>query len=218
MAQEFDIELMNNQEQRLPCILILDTSASMSGKPIEELQSGLEYFAKDVQSDDDAKQKVQIMVIKCGGSAEVISDWTDAENFEAPDLYADGMTPMGTALDLAAEEIENQKQVYRNNGISYLMPWIFIISDGAPNDNNWERSASNFKQLEKDGKFTVFTIAVEDADQHILSKFSIREPQKLQGIEFNKLFEWISASVRIGSQKVSDSDKTKLPPIDWATV
>jgi len=218
VAQEFDIELMNNQEQRLPCILILDTSASMSGEPIKELQSGLEYFAKDVQSDDDAKQKVQIMVIKCGGSAEVISDWTDAESFEAPDLYADGMTPMGAALDLAAEEIENQKQIYRNNGISYLKPWIFIISDGAPNDNNWERSASNFKQLEKDGKFTVFTIAVEDADQHILSKFSIREPQKLQGIEFNKLFEWISASVRIGSQKVSDSDKTKLPPIDWATV
>lgn len=130
MAQEFDIELMNNQEQRLPCILILDTSASMSGEPIEELQSGLDYFAKDVQSDDDAKQKVQIMIIKCGGNAEIISEWTDAENFEAPELYADGMTPMGAALDLAAEEIENQKQVYRSNGISYLKPWIFIISDG----------------------------------------------------------------------------------------
>ena len=217
MAQEFDIELMNNQEQRLPCILILDTSASMSGNPINELQSGLEFFAQDVQADDDASQKVQIMIIKCGGSAEVISDWTDAESFEAPDLVANGMTPMGAALDLAAEEIENRKKEYRNNGISYLKPWIFIISDGAPNDN-WESSAANFKQLEKDGKFTVFTIAVEDADRHILSKFSVREPQKLQGIEFNKLFEWISASVRIGSQKVSDSDKTSLPPIDWASV
>ena len=73
MAQEFDIELMNNQEQRLPCILILDTSASMSGEPIQELQSGLDYFAKDVQADDDACQKVQIMVIKCGGDANFSS-------------------------------------------------------------------------------------------------------------------------------------------------
>jgi len=218
MAQEFDIELMNNQEQRLPCILILDTSASMSGEPIQELQSGLDYFAKDVQADDDACQKVQIMVIKCGGDAEVLADWTDAESFESPELFASGMTPMGEAVDLAAEEIENRKKVYRDNGISYLKPWIFIISDGAPNDNNWESTASNFKQLEKDGKFLVFTIAVADADQNILSKFSIRKPQKLQGIEFNKLFEWISASVRIGSQKVSDSDKTSLPPIDWSSV
>tara|TARA_B110000503_G_C7007184_1_gene354108 strand:- start:135 stop:788 length:654 start_codon:yes stop_codon:yes gene_type:complete len=217
MAQEFDIELMNNQEQRLPCILILDTSSSMSGNPINELQSGLDFFAKDVKSDDDASQKVQIMVIKCGGEAEIISDWIDAESFESPDLHANGMTPMGAAVDLAVEEIEKRKKEYRDNGVSYLKPWIFIISDGAPNDN-WESSASNLKQLEKDGKFTVFTIAVEDADQEILSKFSIREPQKLQGIEFNKLFEWISASVRIGSQKVSDSDKTTLPPIDWASV
>ena len=217
MAQEFDLELMNNQEQRLPCILILDTSASMSGDPINELQSGLKYFESDVKSDDDASQRVQIMIIKCGGDAEIISDWTDAESFETPDLIANGMTPMGAALDLAAEEIEKRKKEYRDNGISYLKPWIFIISDGAPNDN-WESSAANFKQLEKDGKFTTFTIAVEDADQRILSKFSVREPQKLEGIEFNKLFEWISRSVRIGSQKVNDSDKTSLPPIDWASV
>ena len=217
MAQEFDLELINNQEQRLPCVLILDTSASMSGNPIEELQTGLDYFAQDVKSDDDASQKVQIMVIKCGGSAEIISNWTDAENFEAPELYADGMTPMGTAVTLAAEEIENRKKEFRNNGVSYLKPWVFIMSDGAPNDN-WQTAASNFKQLEKDGKFTVFTIAVGDADQDILSEFSNREPQKLKGIDFTKLFVWISKSVRIGSQKVSDSDKTSLPPIDWASV
>ena len=218
MAQEFDLELINNQEQRLPCVLILDTSASMSGNPIEELQNGLDYFTNDVKSDDDASQKVQIMVIKCGGSAEIISDWTDAENFEAPELYADGMTPMGTAVTLASEEIENRKEEFRNNGVSYLKPWVFIMSDGAPNDNNWESAASDFKQLEKDGKFTVFTIAVGDADQEILSRFSIREPKKLKGIDFTKLFVWISKSVRIGSQKVSDSDKTSLPPIDWASV
>jgi len=196
VAQEFDLELINNQEQRLPCVLILDTSASMSGNPIEELQSGLDYFAQDVKSDDDASQKVQIMVIKCGGSAEIISNWTDAENFEAPELYADGMTPMGSAVSLAADEIENRKEEFRNNGVSYLKPWVFIMSDGSPNDN-WESSASNFKQLEKDGKFTVFTIAVGDADQEILSKFSIREPQKLIGIDFKKLFIWLSKSIKI---------------------
>ena len=38
MKDFFDLELMNNQEQRLPCVLILDTSTSMLGQPIEELK------------------------------------------------------------------------------------------------------------------------------------------------------------------------------------
>ena len=59
---------------------------------------------------------------------------------------------------------------------------------------------------------------MEDADVNILSEFSLRSPNKLNGIEFKKLFEWISASVKIGSQKASDSEKTNLPPIDWTSV
>ena len=218
MVQEFNIELMNNQEQRLPCVLILDTSYSMHGEPIRQLEEGLKLFEDDIKTDDDAKQKVQIMVISCGGdNATKLTDWIDAENFICPELAANGATPMGSAVNMAIEEIENRKQEYRDNGISYLKPWVFIISDGAPNDN-WEEPARNFKNLESNGKFSTFTIAVEDADVNILSEFSLRSPNKLNGIEFKKLFEWISASVKIGSQKASDSEKTNLPPIDWTSV
>ena len=214
---DFDIELANNQEQRLPCVLVLDTSYSMSGSPLEELQGGLELFAHELKTDDDASQKVQILIVKCGGDAEIIGDWVDAESFTAPHLVASGGTPLGAAIKLAADEIENRKATYRANGISYLKPWLFIITDGIPTDN-YSESAKELVTQETNGKFTTFPIAVEGADLNIMSEFSVRPPQKLNGTEFKKLFQWISASVRIGSQKVDDTDKISLPSVNWAEV
>jgi uncharacterized protein YegL len=214
---DFDIELANNQEQRLPCVLVLDTSYSMDGEPISELQSGLELFAHELKNDDDASQKVQMLVIKCGGNADIIGDWIDAENFIPPALEANGGTPLGQAVRLASDEIEARKETYRNNGISYLKPWLFIISDGVPTDN-YKGDAADLVSKEKAGKFTTFPIAVEGADLSIMAEFAVRPPQKLQGTEFKKLFQWISASVRVGSQKADDSEKITLPSVDWAEV
>ena len=50
-------------------------------EPINELLSGVELLAHELKSDEEASQKIQVMIIKCGGDAEVITDWTDAENF-----------------------------------------------------------------------------------------------------------------------------------------
>ena len=217
MVQEYDIELMNNQEQRLPCVLVLDTSYSMNRDPINQLREGLELFCHEIKDDDDASQKVQVLVVKCGGNAEVIADWCDAESFAPPPLIADGGTPLGAAVSLATQCIEDQKAAYRAAGVKYLKPWIFIISDGAPTDE-WRETAAETVQMERDGKFTTFPIAVEGADLSIMNDFGNRGAQKLDGIEFKKLFEWISASVRIGSAKASDSDNVQLPPMDWTTV
>jgi uncharacterized protein YegL len=217
MVQEFDLELVNNQEQRLPCVLVLDTSYSMSGEPINELLSGVELLAHELKSDEEASQKVQVMIIKCGGDAEVITDWTDAENFNPPSLDAMGNTPLGAAMSLAADEIENRKSQYRSAGISYLKPWLFIISDGVPTDN-WKSSAERLVDLEKAGKFSTFAIAVEGADVAIMDQFSLRGAKKLRGIEFKALFEWISASVRIGSQRADDTEKVSLPEVNWETL
>ena len=131
MAQEFDEELVNNHQQRLPCVLILDTSLSMRGDPIKEMEEGIKLFEKDIKSDDDAKEKVDIMIIKCGGDkAEILVDWVNAENFKCPELSANGTTPMGGAVTLASNEIDKRRQEYRDHGISNLKPWVYIISEG----------------------------------------------------------------------------------------
>ena len=42
---------------------------------------------------------------------EVLVDWTDAINFNAPEIIANGTTPIGKAMTLALEKIEEQKTI-----------------------------------------------------------------------------------------------------------
>lgn len=218
MVQDIDIELVNNQQQRLPCVLILDGSYSMQGARIEQLNAGLKVFEEQVKADEIACERVQLMVIRCGGDVSIEADWIDAESFDAPRLEADGGTPLGLAVELAAQKIEERKVDYRNAGVNYLKPWVFIISDGEPNDDNWEFKADDFKNAELDGKFTTFAVGVEDADLNCLNRFAQRDAMMLKGIEFTKLFVWLSKSVRVASKRTTDNEQTALPPVDWSTV
>src|SRR5207237_4890 len=146
-----DLTLTNNTSQRLPCVLLIDGSASMSGAPITELNAGLRLLEEELKKDDIASQRVQLLVIKFSGdrNVEVLADWTDAMSFSAPEVTADGMTPMGEAVRLALIKLEEQKSRYRANGIAYNRPWVFLITDGQPTDSDWEQAADQSRSAEK---------------------------------------------------------------------
>ena len=52
-------EFLLNPEQRCPCVLLLDTSGSMHGDPIAELNEGLRAFKEDLISDSLAVKRVE---------------------------------------------------------------------------------------------------------------------------------------------------------------
>ena len=149
-----DVALHNNTSQRLPCVLILDCSGSMDGEPIDELNVGLRVLEGELKNDDIASQRVQILVIQYGmtDSAEVLVDWTDAMSFTSPHLIANGSSPMGIAVRLALQKLEEQKVRYRTNGIAYNRPWVFLLTDGAPTDTDWESAAHDSRAAERWGK------------------------------------------------------------------
>lgn len=49
-------------------------------------------------------------------------------------LIPGGLTPMGHALLKAVEAVERRKQQYKEQGINYYRPWIWLITDGYPTD------------------------------------------------------------------------------------
>ena len=140
-----DVALRDNTSQRLPCVLLLDGSRSMADSgAINELNAGLRVLEQDLKNDDTANERVQLLVIRFGGDAEVdvLSEWTDAMAFNAPQLIGNGSTPMGAAVRLGLEKLEEQKTRYRANGIAYNRPWMFLITDGEPTDDEWQQAAA----------------------------------------------------------------------------
>ena len=107
-----DLVLQDNTSQRLPCVIIVDGSTSMKGKAIKNLNEGLSVLERELKADDIASMRVQILVIRIGAGnlrsedAEVLTDWTEAIDFSAPKITANGMTPLGKGVKLGLKKIE----------------------------------------------------------------------------------------------------------------
>lgn len=121
------VEFADNANERTPCVLVLDCSGSMRGEPIKQLNAGLKALEKELKEDIDASSRVQLLIIKAFGKDEAVisSDWVDAMNFEAPEMEAGGLTPLGKAMELALQKIEEQKCLYDSCGITSKRPGYF---------------------------------------------------------------------------------------------
>jgi uncharacterized protein YegL len=215
-----DEALISNNSQRLPCVLVIDGSGSMAGTPIDELNAGLKLLEQELKKDDVASQRVQLLVIRFGDDdkVDVLADWQDAMDFQAPVVHASGVTPMGDAVTLALAKIEEQKARYRTHGTAYNRPWLFLLTDGEPTDTGWDKAAAASRQAEQDGKVVFFGIAVGDANLETLAKFSTRRPVRLQGLKFRELFVWLSQSSKTASRAAQDKNVQLPAPSDWAQV
>ncbi|MDO5675387.1 MAG: VWA domain-containing protein [bacterium] len=193
-----------NYDPRCPCLLVLDTSGSMHGEPIKELNQGLRRFRDELCEDPLAARRVEVGMITFGGSARMVQDFVTASAFTPPVLEASGGTPMGAALELALDRLLRRKQDLKNDGIPYYQPWLFLVTDGAPTDA-WREAAAAVQaegSKDKNSKATdkginVFVVGVEGADMQTLAQVAPpnRPPLKLKGLQFADMFVWISQSL-----------------------
>lgn len=209
-------EFVDNPENRCPVILILDTSASMAGEPIDSLNKGIASFKFDVEQDPLASLRVEIAIVAFGQQAEVLQDFVTVDDFIAPKLSTEGKTALGAALKLGLDILDIRKTIYRREGIQYYRPWVFLITDGAPTDGEaWKIEAARIHQLETEGKLSFFTIGVDGADEDILKEIAPpqRPPLMLKNLRFEELFRWLSSSVRRVSTNQIGGDMLALPAV-----
>jgi uncharacterized protein YegL len=210
-----------NPEPRVPCVLIIDVSQSMAGQPITELNEGLKAYKDELSADGLASKRVEVAIISFGNEVKTVCDFATADQFQPPTLEPSGMTPMGKAVNLAIDIVEARKKTYKTNGIAYYRPWLFLITDGAPNDDGWEAAAQRAVAGEKAKSFALFAVGVEGANMDVLHKFSTREPLKLKGLRFRDLFLWLSSSQRSVSRSTPGEDvplANPATPDGWASI
>jgi uncharacterized protein YegL len=236
-------EFVDNPEPRCPCVLLLDTSGSMSDertvavalspvqqllndslaprsvKPIDELNAGLAAFQRELLADELAVKRIEVAVVTFG-PVKLLSDFQSPDLFRPPRLVAEGDTPLGAAIEKAVELISARKAAYKQNGISYYRPWIFLLTDGEPTDD-WQRAAQLVRVGEQTKAFAFFAIGVEGAKFDILRQISLRQPLQLNGLQFRELFRWLSASLSaVSRSSPSDEIALKNPasPDGWASL
>lgn len=221
MAINFDrVELdTSNPEPRCPCVLLLDTSSSMSGSPIEELNAGLQVFKQNLCADDLTMLRVEVAVVTFGGIVEIVQDFVTADQFHPPHLSVRGDTPMGSAINVALDHLDARKQNYQRSGLGYFRPWIFLITDGAPTDGDlWRTAAQRVHKEETAKKVAFFAVGVEGADMNVLKQISQRQPVNLQGLNFQEMFVWLSNSLTKVSHSEPNAEIPLQSPLGWGKV
>ena len=213
-----DTVFAENPENRCPVLLLLDNSASMQGRPISELNAGLQVFRDELFADSLAAKRVEVAVVTFG-PVKVETDFTGIQYFQTPTLVPSGDTPMGAAIEQGLELLQHRKEMYKTNGISYYRPWIFLITDGGPTDSV-SKSAVLIKDGEDKKSFMFYAVGVEGANMDNLKQISVRDPVKLEGLRFRDLFQWLSASLSSVARS-QPGEAVELPnpagPKGWAT-
>lgn len=217
------ITLASNPEPRCPCVLVLDTSGSMAGEPIQQLNDGVQCLVDELCKDGLASKRVELSIITFGSSVNLACDFTPPTAMHPPVFDAEGPTPMAEAVVRAYEEIEARKEEYRQAGIAYYRPWVFLITDGEPTDSNSERWAKAIKLVhegEASKRLLFFGVAVNNANQSTLDQLCPpnRRSVKLQGLHFSEMFRWLSSSLKSVSNSTPGAQLQLPTTHGWTSI
>ena len=194
---DFSAEAAENYEQKCLCILVLDVSGSMAGKPIMELNKGLREFYEEISADETTSQRLEISLISFNHLVKTLQDPALVDRFTMPTLTAAGSTAMVNAVNEAIDKVAARKEWYKSTGQAYYRPWIILMTDGEPDDDqDVDGLAARIKLDTASKRYAFLPIGVEGANMGILKQISGSiPPMKLQGTKFSSFFKWLSASM-----------------------
>ncbi len=214
-------DLPDNSDPRCPTVLLLDVSGSMGGKPIQELQAGMAQYVEELQADALAKRRVEVAVVTFGGAVQIAHGFSTADKFATPTLTASGDTPMGQAINAGLDLLKERKTELSSMGIPQYRAWVFLITDGGPTDDGqpvWADAVRRIREGEQRKSFQFFAVGVQGANMQKLKELCVeRPPLSLNGLEFKKLFQWLSASQKAVSSS-QPGEALALPPVSWGTI
>ena len=131
--------------RRLPVYLVLDTSGSMYGEPIESVKNGVQTLISTLRSDPYALETAYISIITFNTTAQQVIPLTELASFQQPAIEASGCTALGGALELLSNKIDAEITKTTAEQKGDWRPLIFIMTDGAPTDNI-TKGLSEFKK------------------------------------------------------------------------
>lgn len=226
-----------NRDPRVACVLLVDVSGSMSGY-VADLERGFKTFIDDIQGDPLARKRAEVAVVTFGSEANLLVPFQEARSLSPVSFQINGSTNMAAAINLALDELEARKSEYKTEGLKYYRPWLFLLTDGAPDrrpdapgGDPFDAAVRRLNNAESRKQVTVFGVGVgEGVNWDQLNRLSNeRVAVHMDGLAFGEMFRWLSASLSSVSKSAnsgaSDEDvasKTEqiaLPsPQGWATV
>lgn len=202
--------------RRLPVYLLLDTSGSMYGEPIEAVKNGVQTLISTLRSDPYALETAYISIITFNSSAQQVTPLTELAAFQQPNIDASGCTALGGALELLSQKIDTEITKTTAEVKGDWRPLVFIMTDGEPTDS-MTKGLDEFKKR-KCG-MVVACAAEQGANTNTLKQITenVVQLDTADSATIKAFFKWVSASISTSSKSVEETaaeatTMSELPP------
>ena len=201
--------------RRLPVYLVLDTSGSMYGEPIEAVKNGVQTLISTLRSDPYALETAFISIITFNTNAQQVTSLTELASFQQPTIDAGGCTALGGALELLAQKIDAEVTKTTAEQKGDWKPLVFLMTDGEPTDDITHGLAEFRKR--KTG-MVVACAAGTGANTNTLKQITenVVSLDTADSATIKAFVKWVSASISTSSINLEKgegetSDMSELP-------
>lgn len=201
--------------RRLPVYLLIDTSGSMTGEPIESVKVGLEAMLSSLRGDPFALESANISIITYDREVKVILPLTPLEDIQLPEITCpeSGPTNMGAALKTLCEQIDSEVHLSTPTQKGDWMPLLFLMTDGKPSDIMEYNEA--IPEVKKRKFATIVACAAgSKAKTEPLQQLTdqVYTLDTMDKSSFSQFFKWVSNSIGVGNRSIGATSDLILPP------
>lgn len=200
--------------RRLPVYILIDTSGSMKGEPIESVKVGLADMVASLRQDPYALETVCMSIITYDREVKQLIPLTPLENLQLPEIVCpeSGPTHMGAALKRLCEEVDKEVRKGSQTEKGDWRPLLFNLTDGHPSDL---QEYNRYIPIVKSKNFATIVCCAAGPRALIepLKKMTddVVALATMDSTSLRKFFQYVSASVSIGGKSVGSTDGMELP-------
>ncbi len=202
--------------RRLPVYIVLDTSGSMMGEPIESVKNGVQTMISALRQDPYALETAYLSIITFDSTASQLVPLTELTNFQMPHIESSGTTALGAALSLLAQRFDTEVMKTTAEQKGDWKPIVFLMTDGMPTDD-WQKGLNEFRS--RKWGMVVACAAGQAVDTNLLKQITevVVQLDTADSASFKAFFKWVSASISTSSAKIEEGAKevagiNELPP------